>query len=568
MNQYPSSADAPAPAATGVPQNSQTPGVPGDPNGLDAPAPFGSQAAPAGYPARPLKYTPVPREPIPAEQTDKIAALAILPLAWWFTRLCLVGWLGLGMTLFTAAFAALVLWYRKGAGLSIPKASLGWLAVMALSALNFAVVDNGIIAWLNLLFLMLAAVYWVASLSGTRVEDRLGEYAAADLMNHLWVIPFQNFGCLGAVLKKSAAGRAPAKTGSGKNAGIVLLSFLCSLPLLWYVCLQLAGVDSGFSDFIEGFSRITLPRDFPVGTALLTVPVALYLYGLLYGSQHRRYTGSVTKEKLDEAAGKRHILPTAAAYTLLTLLCLVYALFFVTGAAGMLSFARAAHSPQEYADFARRGFFELCRVSVVNLMVIFGVSLFVKSSDRRSSAPSRVYHSILCCQTLLLIVLALCKMGLYIRFCGVTWLRVCTSWFMVLLAAVFGLILLSQFREIPLARWTVIVFCALFLVLCWMDVDRLVVKNAVWRYEAMGDITAISYADLADSAVAGARELYGLYQRESVKEDSPVLPELEQLLEKVGHQWYWSDPAAKGFWHWNRQRAAAWLRGTEFLPRL
>lgn len=556
MNQYPSQTDAPAPVATGVPKNGQSPDIPG---------------CSAQFPT----YAPVPREPIPVEPTDKIAALAILPLAWWFTRLCIVGWLGLGMTLFTAAFAALVLWYRKGAGLPIPRASFGWLAVMVLSALNFAVVDNGIIAWLNLLFLMLAAVYWVASLSGTRVEDRLGDYAAADLMNHLWVVPFQNFGCLGAVLKKSAAGRAPAKTDTRKNAGIVLVSFFCSLPLLWYVCLQLAGVDSGFSDFLRRFSHITLPTNFPVGTAVLTVPVALYIYGLVYGDQHRRYTDTFTREALDAAARKRRVLPAAAAYTLLTLLYLVYALFFVIGAKGMLSFAQTAHAPWEYADFARNGFFELCRVSVVNLMVIFGVFQFVKGPSKRSSALWRTYHSLLCCQTLLLIALALCKMGLYIRFCGVTWLRVCTSWFMVLLAAVFGLILLSQFREIPLARWTVITFCALFLVLCWMDVDRLVVKNAVWRYEALGETTAISYNDLADYAFAGASELYGLYWREEAKGNSPVLPELEQLLEKVGYQRYYMDPMVRGFsgnpvtgfWHWNLHRARAWEIGTGFLPR-
>lgn len=564
MNQYPSPADAPAPATPGVSQNSQTPGNSGIPV---APAPFSAQTVPAGRPAVPAQFIPVPREPVSVASADKIALIAIIPLAWWFTRLCLVGWLGLGMTLFTAAFVALVLCYRKGAGLPITKSSFGWLPVMALSAVNFAVVDNGVIAWLNLLFLMLVVVYWIAALNGSRVEDRLGEYAAADLANHLCVVPFQNFGCFFAVLKKTAAKRGQDRTNASKNAGIVLLTFLCSLPLLWYVCLQLAGVDSGFSDFLRGLSRIAIPPVFPTYTTVLAVPVALYLYGLLYGSQHKRYTDSITKEQLDEAAKKRRVLPTAAVYTVLTLLCLVYALFFVIGAAGMLSFVRSAHGPKEYADFARNGFFELCRVSVVNLLVLLGVSLFGKTSSGRSSAPSRIYHSILCCQTLLLIALALCKMGLYIRFCGVTWLRVCTTWFMVLLAAVFGLILLSQFKTIPLARWTVIAFCALFLVLCWMDVDGLVVKNAVWRYEVLGDAAAISYVDLADSAAAGARELYGLHQRESMKEDSPVLLDLEQLLEKVGYQWYWSVPAAKGFWHWNHQRAAAWLLGTEFLPR-
>ena len=157
-------------------------------------------------------------------------------------------------------------------------------------------------------------------------------------------------------------------------------------------------------------------------------------------------------------------------------------------------------------------------------------------------------------------------MGLYIRYCGVTWLRVCTTWFMVLLAVVFGLMLLSQFREIPLARWAAASFCALFLILCWMDVDRLVVKNAIWRYEVTGDPHAISYVDLSASVSAGASDLYSLWQRESAKAESPVLPRLEELLEKAGYQRAWGDPTGDSIMNWNLQRSQAKAIGRLFLP--
>ncbi len=545
MNNTPSVPGAPAPAATGAPQNAPNP------------------AYPVNRPGDPWQFAPppVPRQPVPAAMADGVMALAILPLAWWFCRLCLTGWLGLGVTLFTAAFVAAVLWYRRGSGLSVPKSGMPWLGVMALSALNFTVMDNRLLAWLNLLFLMAVTAYWVAVVNGTRIRDRLGEHLPADLVNHLLVVPFQNFGCLTAVAKK-----ALSKTRLGRELGIVLLSCLCSVPLLWYICLQLSQVDGGFSRLLEELSRLLSLENILSVTTILAVPVAFYLYGLLYGSQHRRYTATLTAEQLDQAAQKRHILPPAAAYTLLTLLCLVYTLFFLVGAAGMLSFARSVHTPWEYAGFARDGFFELCRVSVVNLLVLWGLRLFQKTSSQRPTVATRIFYSLLCCQTLLLIALALCKMGLYIRYCGATWLRVCTTWSMALMAVVFGLMLLSQFREIPLARWAAASFCLLFLVLCWMDVDRLVVKNAIWRYEVTGDPHAISYVDLSASASAGASDLYALWQRESAKEDSPVLLHLEELLEKIGYQQVWGDPTGDSMGHWNLQRSQAKQIGRLFLP--
>ncbi len=538
-------ADAPAPDPPGAPQMPPTPESP-------------SQAFPG---AGAWQFEPPkPREPIPAAPLDGGLALALYLAAWFFLRFCWQGWLGLGMLLFTAAFAGAALVYRRWGGASVPRKSLPWLGVMLLSAASFPVLDNGLIAWLNLLFLAAVTVYWVAALEETRVEDRLGDCLAADLTNQLCIIPFQNFDCWGTVVKNTFA-----KTTLGKNLFIGGLSLLCFLPVLWFVCAQLASVAAGFGEVLWQLGDLVRIENLLSPITLLAIPTAFYLFGLLYGCRHKRYTSAFTPEKLAEAAKRRKLLPPAAAYTLLAVLCLIYTLFFVIGAAELITFTRrGALAPQDYSRFAREGFFELCRVSVVNLLVLLGTRLFLNDSSQRSSAPTRIFHSLLCCQTLLLIALALCKMGLYIRCCGVTWLRVSTTWFMALLAVVFGLLLLSQFREIPLTRWTAAAFCALFLVLCWMNVDALVVKNAIWRYESLGDASAISSFALRSHAVAGAPDLYALWQRESLREDSPVLPELQRLLTETGERT--DSPEYSGsFSQWNLQRARAYRLTYEFL---
>ena len=410
---------------------------------------------------------------------------------------------------------------------------------------------------------MLITVYWVAVLGENRVEPRLGKRLLADLLNHLFIVPFQNFGCFGTVLARSTA-----KTRLGKNLLIGAVTLLCSFPVLWFVCQELSTVAAGFGELLEQFAEVISLQNILSATTLFAIPTAFYLYGLLYGNQHKRYTGGVTAEKLDEAAKKRRVLPPAAAYALLSVLCLIYALFFVIGAAELITFSRGgALTPYDYSQFAREGFFELCRVSVVNLLVLWGIWLLLDTSSQRSSVPARIFYSLLCCQTLLLIALALCKMGLYIHFCGVTWLRVSTTWFMVLLAVIFGLMLLFQFREIPLVRWTAAAFCVLFLALCWMDLDRLVVKNAIWRYEETGDAMAISYGALVEHSVAGAPELYELWLRESAKESSPVEPELVRLLETAARWTRYPKEELGGFGHWNLQRAQAWSLCRQFLPQ-
>lgn len=556
MNENRRFADVPAPVSPAAPQTPYDPRVS---QALQAPA---ARPVPG---SEPWQFAPPPpREPVPAALHDGGLALAVYLAAWCFLRLGWSGYLGLGMFLFTAAFAGMTLLYRRLGGLPIPRGSFLWLGVMALSALSFPLRENGLLSWLNLLFLMAVTVYWVAALSGTRVEDRLGDCLPADLWNQFCIVPFQNFGCWGSVVKNTFA-----KTRLGRNLLTGALALLCAFPVLWFVCAQLSSVAAGFGTLMKELGDLVSLETILSPATLLAVPTAFYLFGLLYGCQHKRYTGTFTREKLEEAAGKRRILPRAAAYALLAVLCVIYLLFFITGAAELVTFTRGrALTPYDYSRFAREGFFELCRVSVVNLLVLLGVRLLLDEPSGRPSAPTRIFHSVLCCQTLLLIALALCKMGLYIRCCGVTWLRVCTTWFMALLAVIFGLLLLDRFKKIPLTRWAAASFCALFLLLVWMDVDGLVVRNAIWRYENLGDSSAITYGDLRDSAEAAIPDLYALWERESAKESSPVLPELERLLARVGayantstQARYYSD-----FAHWNLQRSQARSLTRGFVP--
>ncbi len=538
-------ADVPAPASPGAPQNTQPP------------------VYPVSAPAEPYRFTPPkPREAVPAVPLDGGIALACYAAGWCFLRLVWPGYLGLGMLLFTVAFAGMALFYRHGAGQPVPRGSYGWLLMMLLSAGSFVVLDNGLLSWLNLLFLMVAAVYWVAALFGTRMEGQLGERLGVDLANHLFVVPFQNFGCFAAVLRSTLS-----RTRLGKNVGIGLLSLLCSFPLLWFVCRELSAVTAGFGVALEQLGQLVSIRSIFSATTLLAVPTACYLFGLLYGCRRRRYTGTFTQEGLEAAARRRRFLPPVAAYTLLTVLCLIYVLFFVIGAAELVSLPHGGEmTPYDYSQFARKGFFELCRVSVVNLLVLWALRLFLNNDSQRSTAATRIFHSLLCCQTLLLIALALCKMGLYIRFCGITWLRVCTTWFMLLLAVVFGLSLLAQFRPIPLARWTAAAFCVLFLLLCWLDVDGLVVKNAVWRYRQLGDAGAISYGALVEHSVAGAPALYQLWREEKETPDSPVLPVLEELLKTAAR--FADGGVGSSLGHFNLQRARAGRLCQDFLSQL
>ena len=126
-----------------------------------------------------------------------------------------------------------------------------------------------------------------------------------------------------------------------------------------------------------------------------------------------------------------------------------------------------------YAEYARRGFFELCTVAGINLAVITVAHFIIKQEagksdgkdqETKQKAPKtlRAEFAVLCLFTMMLIATAVSKMAMYISYYGLTQLRVYTAWFMLLLFIVFIVVGLRQFKNFNGARIIIISFVIFF----------------------------------------------------------------------------------------------------------
>ena len=174
-----------------------------------------------------------------------------------------------------------------------------------------------------------------------------------------------------------------------------------------------------------------------------------------------------------------------ACFAMLPLLT-VYAVFFVSQWNYYVS-AFSGKLPEGidiYSQYARDGFGELCAVSGINAAVMITVSVFTRrrQPDRHSPA-TRVFIGLLSVSTLILIATAISKMVLYIRAYGLTRLRVYASWFMILLAAGFLIMLIKQIIPKTNAVCAMLAaFILLFGVLALSDPDRQIARYNVDRY--------------------------------------------------------------------------------------
>lgn len=195
-------------------------------------------------------------------------------------------------------------------------------------------------------------------------------------------------------------------------------------------------------------------------------------------------------------------------YTAVTPVCILYVMFFISQANYFLSaFSGRLPDGYIYSDYARKGFFELCIISMINFAVILIINLLAKKGGRNKPAALKIYSLILCAFTLVMIAVAISKMVIYISAYGLTRLRVYTMWFMVLMAFFFVIIAIKQLRfEFSTAKWTAAVFTVMFAVLCFSRPDAVIAKYNIEMFNAgsLSELDINSLFELSDDAVLTA----------------------------------------------------------------
>jgi len=437
-------------------------------------------------------------------KADIILAFAMLLTGFLYWNLINIDSLGLGVTLFAVVLCTATIVYFRSAGLVQTKESLVYLGIVILSAVNFTLFDGIVIKAFNFIFLSLSFVYWVCLSAGKRLENKISLYIISDMLRQLFVIPFYNFtGCFVGVsqlFSKNVKGR-------GVLSGVVGILFF--LPVLILVITLLTDADAAFESLMDQL-RFTLTENMLeyLRDIILGLPVACYLYGLIYGNRYKRDAGNVTIESVNNHVMAFRFVPGVTVFSAMTALNLIYLVFFLAQASYLFSaFTDSLPQSMTYAEYARRGFFELCAVSGINLGVIAVAHLIAKRDK------IKILHgetAVLCFFTIALIATAMSKMGMYISYYGLTRLRVYTSWFMIALIFIFVIVLIRQFRSFNGTRIVAVGCICLFMVLCYGNADGMIAKYNIDRYESGTleslDVSALS--ELSDGAVPYLYELY------------------------------------------------------------
>ena len=388
--------------------------------------------------------------PFTASVSEKVAAFVMYALAYGYIRMCgeltytsLTLPAGILLTLFTLGYVALAEYLHR----STPRPKESWIWLGCMAAMLCSVLFERGRAWgsrfFPMLFLHIFAVWWTLSRSDTLLESESGHLLPLDALDGFIAFPFKHFllrvRTVGSTLSHLRSERKRGKP----DAETVIWSLVMSaaaLGLLMLAANLLISADSGFAEMLDGIVglfRFELDIDATefLLRLLLSLPVGAYLYGLLDGTLREdkgalRKRASAVTEQMEALRG----VPEQVWLTLLTLFCLLYALFFVVQGRYLFgAFSRTLPEGFAVAEYARQGFFELCKVMGVNFALLW---LATRSSkvEVRQQAAVRALCLALLAESFLLAVVAFSKLALYIDCFGFTPKRLQSTWLVCVLA--------------------------------------------------------------------------------------------------------------------------------------
>lgn len=371
------------------------------------------------------------------DRIDKIFALLAILLGYLFIQATfLSSWcLGIGTSIMFLVGHIAGYVYIKKRGFQLDKHHKIISAVLIFLSLSFTVYSNPMAVTANFLFLILGNAYWIYS-AGIAPDKRKGYIR--EICDSLFVSPFNNFG---AVFSCLFGKNKAQKSGNGKW---IILGLCIAIPIVAIVSSLLMGDELFKAMFSVIFDEFLVKIVNHLWYAIIGLPIALIVFSVWYT---KHFNTNVNTNKNTVANHKDyHIAPPALMYSIVIPVCVVYFLYLISQVFYFISFIADNLLPEGFTivDYARSGFFELCVVAVINLIIIALLIILTKQKQGETEKGVKIITMIMCGFTIIMIFTALYKMFTYIGAHGYTAMRINTSAFMIFLLLVFALIIAKQ----------------------------------------------------------------------------------------------------------------------------
>ncbi len=450
-----------------------------------------------------------------------------------FTETILLGSAGISVPILAIALESMLFYFFKEREKPLNKASIYLAFPIVLLALSYFIHYNPstqFITWLTIMGLLCIQIILLADIevNGLFSFDMLSK-SIVNLVGKPfsnYVMPLNSF----KILKNN-------KSKTLANSIYIFIGLAISIPIAAILMGLFMSADAVFAESMEtvidfiGLDFAVAFWDIVIGS-LFGLFLGAMLLGLKYDEKKQAPVAKIGDNIESIIIG--------TFLTIINVFIITFVVFqFVYLFGGTVNITA---SDMTYAEYARRGFFELATASGI----IFAIALFVLIMTKKKNGTLPLWIQLttvcLCLCNGVLLISAMKRMLLYVDIYGLSVKRVLTLWFMIIIGlCLLWLIIKSFINKIYVMKWIGTTVIISVCILSLTNVDRIIANYNVNRYfssPAENSIDINYLGQLSYSAVPEIVRLKGFDEGSNVNFDIKNILEDHNTKLQYRHKLY------------------------------
>lgn len=371
------------------------------------------------------------------------------------------------------------------------KKKISWIFLIPiiLLSLTFTIYNNPILIGLNVIIIPFLIVSYLISIRYENIKE-ININFIEKVFQRVFVNSFSTLPKFFKFSKEIVSSKKKIKENSTRKN--IIKGLIISLPLLVVIVLLLTSADMMFKYYIEnignGFEDINIGELIP--RFIIITIVTLYMFGFIWSFKYNDVENNYIKG----------ITPTWEPVTIITIIFVIniaYLLFSIVQFSYLYGGGlNALPEGFSYAEYARKGFFELILITLINFGILILSINFTKKENKKVNYIAKISYTLLILFTSNMLFSAFYKMNLYEKAYGYTRLRIFVLAFMVLIGTLLIIVLLGVWiKRLSILKYALISTIIVYVGLNYINVDKIIAKNNILRYEETDKID-ISYIKL------------------------------------------------------------------------
>jgi len=432
--------------------------------------------------------------------------------------------LGISVLLFTIPIIWITTKLLKG-NIKNKKALLISIPIIVLSSTYF-IFDNLTFYLINIVLvpiLYLIMVIWAIS-----------DFQIKSIIYKIILMIFQPLNYIGdvirAVLKEFNPKEKDEQIGEKKEKNNIFKAVCFTGTIALIVIGLLCSADNEFAKiFSTIFKDINIFNVSELTGRIIIIIIAFFYFAGFFMNMLDKENGLKEFEK-DEKTEKKE------SYTIrmmITVLNLVYLVFCFTQIKVLFT-----EQNIKYSEFARKGFFQLMIVSLINIVMI----LKANNKNLKETEKQEKYKKTMCIVmvifTLIIIISAFARMTLYQQNYGYTRLRILVDYTLITeIILLIPTIIYILKNKIDLIKTYFVIIITMYCLVNFINIDKIIMKNNFNRYKETGYIDLNYIMEMNNSdLIEQLLELKDTEFKYSEKAYSQSDTDKQEIQEQIGKQ--------------------------------